>query len=77
VTEHMVREHDPMEDVLLQAACHLGHLADLDPVARDDGAVRAYCSPGHDGFRLIAHRVDETIHPRLGLTVRRHRKSRS
>ena len=60
VTEHMVREHDPVEDVLFRQACHLGHMADLDSVTRDDGAVRAYCSPGHDGFRLIAHRVDHT-----------------
>jgi hypothetical protein len=60
VTEQIVREHDPMEDVLFRQACHLGDMADLDSVTRDDGAVRAYSSPGHDGFRLIAHRVDHT-----------------
>jgi hypothetical protein len=58
VTEHMVRERDPMEDVLFRQACHLGNMADLDSVTRDDRTVRAYCSPGHNGFRLIAHRVE-------------------
>ena len=51
LTEQMVREHDPMEDVLFRQPSHIGHTADLDSVTRDDGAVRAYCSPGHDSFR--------------------------
>src|SRR4029077_892296 len=39
LSEHMVREHDPMEDVLFRQACHIGHTAILDSVTRDDRAV--------------------------------------
>jgi len=51
VTEHVVREHNAVEDVLLGQRCDLGYMADLDAVAGNYGGVRTDSTPRDHSFR--------------------------
>ena len=51
VTEHVVREHNAVEDVLLRKRRNLGYMADLDAVAGNYGGVRTDSTPRDHSFR--------------------------
>ena len=60
VTEYVVLERDTMKDVLLGQRRHLGHMADLDAIARDYGRARADGAPRNHDFRFFAHSFEHT-----------------
>src|SRR5258708_23447332 len=55
VTEKVVGEYDPVEDVRLRQRRNLRHMADFDAVAGDYAGARADGAPRNHGLRLVAH----------------------